>query len=72
MNNFATCLLCNNADETNIHIWNCPVLFTTIKECFKILADNLLKTEGGKLTITVDDTIKYSPTLPMFHWALSD
>lgn len=72
MNNFTTCLLCNNDDETNIHIWNCPAFFATIKDCFRTLAGSLsllLKKEGDKLTITVDDTIKYSPT---FRWALTD
>lgn len=64
------CLLCDNAIETNEHLWRCASLLPHIRTSFQELADcaqEILRKDADKLNLYITDSIKYSNT---FRWSL--
>ncbi|PKY49035.1 hypothetical protein RhiirA4_422638 [Rhizophagus irregularis] len=71
INDDTNCLLCNDALETNAHLWHCPALLPHIRSTFQELAEQaqiILHKYADKLNLCIMDSIKYSDS---FQWSFN-
>jgi ribonuclease HI len=66
--NNTQCLLCDSTIESNEHLWKCDFSLRTLYRIFSTHREillSLLKSNASKLSILIDDTVKYSR---LFKW----
>jgi hypothetical protein len=66
--NNTQCLLCESTIESNDHLWKCDFSLCALYRIFSTYQEillSLLKSNASKLSILIDDTVKYSK---LFKW----